>query len=112
VIVLEHAIVAAGLGFGPESLAVDEPMEYRVHQWQKSDSGVVGRSSAIGRTWPETPEMGLVWATHCAEEIGNWGVFLPQLYRLYLVLENPELNPFTDLSVSGAGASLRHRERS
>ena len=73
-IVYEHCVVAAGLGFGPESLGVEEPMGYRVHQWQATNAGVVGRSSAIGVTRPETLEEGLVWAKHCAEEIGNWGV--------------------------------------
>ena len=58
-------------------------MGYRVHQWSPTDSGVAGRSSAIGARKPETPEDGLVWAKHCAEEIGSWGVFLPQLYELY-----------------------------
>ena len=88
-IVYEHCVVAAGLGFGAESLEVEEPMGYRVHQWQKTDVGVVGRSSAIGGERPESPEEGLVWAKHCAEEIGNWGAFLPQLYALYRVVERP-----------------------
>ena len=56
-IVHDH-VVAAGLGFGPESLDVSEPMGYRVHQWQATDFGVVGRSSAIGGTKAETPEEG------------------------------------------------------
>ncbi len=98
-IVYEHCVVAAGLGFGPESLEVSEPMGYRLHQWQKTDAGVVGRSSAIGRRVPESPEDGLVWAKHCSEEIGNWGAFLPQLYALYGAVERPDLNPFADLSV-------------
>jgi hypothetical protein len=105
----EHCAVVAGLGFGPESLEVAEPMGYRVHQWSPSDDGVVGRSSAIGATKAETPEEGLVWAAHCAEEVGNWGVFLPVLYGLYRVVEDPRWNPFADLSVQGRGESLRYR---
>ena len=84
-------------------------MGYRVHQWQATDAGVVGRSSAIGGTRPETPEEGLVWAKHCAEEIGNWGAFLPQLYDLYRVVIRPELNPFTDLSVVREDGTVRYR---
>ena len=41
-IAYEHCVVAAGLGFGPESLEEGEPMGYRVHQWEKTDGGVVG----------------------------------------------------------------------
>ena len=32
--VYDHCIVAAGLGFGDESLSIDKPMGYRIHQWQ------------------------------------------------------------------------------
>ena len=71
--------------------------------------GVVGRSSAIGVTRPEMPEEGLVWAKHCAEEIGNWGVFLPRLYNLYRVVTRPELNPFADLSVVREDGVVRYR---
>jgi hypothetical protein len=108
-IVLEHCIVAAGLGFGPESLEVSEPMGYRVHQWQGTNAGVVGRSSAVGGRVPETPEEGLVWAKHCAEEIGNWAAFLPQLYGLYRVVDRPELNPFADLTVDRDASGVRYR---
>ena len=66
--------------FGPESIDVEQPLGYRVHQWEKSDSGVVGRSSAVGARKQESAEEGLVWARHCEQEVGNWGVFLPTLY--------------------------------
>ncbi len=104
-----HCVIVAGLGFGPECLDEPDPMGYRVHQWSPTDSGVVGRSSAIGARKPETPEDGLVWAKHCAEEIGNWGVFLPQLYELYEVVPRGPRNPFADLSVERRDGSLRYR---
>ena len=62
-------------------------------------AGVIGRSSALSGTRVETPEEGLVWADHCLQEIGNWGVFLPQLYALFRVVTNPAYNPFSDLTV-------------
>lgn len=108
-IIYEHCIVVAGLGFGPESMEVTDPMGYRIHQWQKTDYGVVGKSSAIGMKKKETPEDGLVWAKHCGEEIGNWGVFLPQLYNLYKVVTNTKYNPFADLSVEGKGNDLKYK---
>jgi hypothetical protein len=95
-VVYDHAIVVAGLGFEPESVERGEPMGYRLHQWQASDDGVIGRSSAF----PEVGEAGQVWARHCAQEVGNWGVFLPALYGLYRVVINEAYNPFTSLRVA------------
>lgn len=112
VIIYEHVIIVAGLGLDEESMKKGDPMGYRVHQWQKSDAGVIGRSSAIGRRKKETEDDGKVWAAHAAQEIRNWGVFLPQLYNLYRVVEDTRRNPFADLSVDGQGrnASYRHIE--
>jgi hypothetical protein len=105
----EHVIVAAGLGLGPECLEKPDPMGYRIHQWQKTDYGVLGKSSAIGTRKKETVEDGKVWAAHCVQEIGNWGVFLPQVYTLYRVVNDPLRNPFSDLSVEGQGRAARYR---
>jgi hypothetical protein len=111
-VVYEHCVIMAGLGFGPGSLDVDEVLGYRLHQWQKTDAGVVGRSSAVGRAKQESREEGLVWAKHCAEEIGNWAAFLPDLYRLYRVVKNPAYNPYADLTVAGRGGDLRYAHNS
>lgn len=108
-IVYEHVVVVAGLGLGEEALNNGEPWGYRIHQWQKTDFGVIGKSSAIGMLKKESKEEGQVWAAHCEEEIGNWGVFLPKLYDLYRVVTNPETNPFADLTVEGNGADLRYK---
>lgn len=108
-IIYEHCVVVAGLGLGPEALAEGNPMGYRIHQWEKTDFGVVGKSSAIGTRKKETPEEGLVWASHCGEEIGNWGVFLPQLYNLYTVVANTAYNPYADLTVEGKGKDLKYK---
>ena len=109
-LIYEHAIIVAGLGLGEECLAKPDPMGYRIHQWQKTDYGVVGKSSAIGTRRKETVEDGKVWAAHCAEEIGNWGVFLPQLYTLYKVVTDPTRNPYADLSVEGKGRAAHYRQ--
>ena len=108
-LIYEHVMIVAGLGLGPECLAEPNPMGYRIHQWQKTDFGVVGKSSAVGTRKKETVEEGKVWAAHCGEEIGNWGVFLPQLYSLYKVVTDPNRNPFADLSVEGRGRTARYR---
>jgi hypothetical protein len=108
-IVFEHAAVLAGLGLGEECLESPDPMGYRLHQWERRDYGIVGRSSAVGTRKKETVEEGKVWAAHCGEEIGNWAVFLPQLYTLYKVVKCPVRNPFADLSVEGRGSGARYR---
>ena len=108
-LIYDHVVIMAGLGLGPEALAAGDPMGYRIHQWQKTDSGVVGKSSAIGTRRKETHEDGKVWAAHCTEEIGTWGDFLAPLYELYKVVKNTDYNPFADLSVAGKGRQARYR---
>ncbi len=107
-IVYEHVVIVAGLGLGEESMVDPDPMGYRIHQWERRDYGVAGKSSAIGTRKKESVEEGKVWAAHCAEEIGNWAVFLPQLFTLYKVVKCPLRNPFADLSVTGKGRQARY----
>jgi hypothetical protein len=109
VICHEHAIIVAGLGFDDAAMAAGDPMGYRIHQWTRSDAGVTGMSSAIGTRRKETVEDGKIWAAHCSEEIGNWEVFLPDLWRLYRVVPIGDRNPFTDLSLDGKGRAARWR---
>ncbi len=108
-IVHDHVIVVAGLGLSREEVQANDPLGYRLHQWQASDGGVVGRSTAIGRRKPEDEAAGMVWAAHAAGEIANWGVFLPTLYSLWRVVDRVEVNPFADLSVSGRGRDAAYR---
>jgi len=108
-VIYEHAVIVSGLGFGPESMQNPDPMGYRIHQWEKTDYGVKGRSSGIGLRKKETHADGRVWAAHAGQEVGNWGVFLPQLFELWKVVKNTDYNPFTDLSMEGKGADLRYK---
>lgn len=105
----EHVIIVAGLGFDEASITTRDPLGYRLHQWSKSDGGVIGKSSAIGTKKPETEADGKIWAAHAAGEIGNWENFLPQLHRLYRPVTDTRRNPFTDLSVEGSGRMARYR---
>jgi len=108
-IIYEHVVIVAGLGLGEECLVNPSPMGYRIHQWQKTDYGVEGKSSAIGTRKKETVEDGKVWAAHNIQEIGNWGVFLAQVYTLYKVVTDTSRNPFADLSVEGKGRNAHYR---
>ena len=108
-IIYEHVVIVAGLGLGEECLVNPSPMGYRIHQWQKTDYGVEGKSSAIGTRKKETVEGGKDWAAHNLQEIGNWGVFLAQVYTLYKVVTDTSRNPFADLSVEGRGRNAHYR---
>lgn len=106
----EHVMIVAGLGFGEDEIAANDPLGYRLHQWEDHpDGGVVGMSTAIGRRKPEGPAEGAVWAAHASGEIANWGAFLPDLHRLYEVVTDPRRNPHADLSVDGRGRAARYR---
>lgn len=109
VIAMEHVMIVAGLGLSVAEMERGDPMGYRIHQWQASDNGVVGRSSAIGTRKPETEAEGRVWAAHAGQEINNWERFLPALHQLYRVVDDPTRNPFSDLSVEGTGRDARYR---
>ena len=108
-IVYEHCVVVACIGLGEESMKNPEVWGYRIHQWEKTDYGVAGKSSAIGMLKKETPEQGITWSQHCAEEVGNWGVFLPQMYDLFSVVKNTKYNPYADLTVVGKGKDLKYK---
>jgi len=112
VIVYEHAVAVAAIALFEKDFKPDNPIiAYRIHQWEKTDFGVRGRSSAIPVTEDplEGKERGQVWAKHAGEECGNWGVFLPGLYNLYdVVKERPEVNPFHSLRVARDGKKLSY----
>ena len=109
VIAHEHVMIVAGLGMDQAPLTTKEPLGYRLHQWSKSDAGVVGSSTAVGARKPETEADGRVWAVHAAGEIGNWEAFLPEIYKLYKAVTDTGRNPFADLSVDGVGRTARYR---
>lgn len=107
-IVYDHAMVVAGISLTGENFKEDDPaLAYRVHQWESSDAGVRGMSSAVP-VEPEPLEKGLVWAKHGQEEIGYWGDFLAQLYKLWTVIDNPKLNPYFPLKVVREGKKVRY----
>ena len=99
----------SNLGLSAEEVERNDPLGYRVHRWSASDTGVRARSSGIGRRKAEGEAAGRVWAAHAAEEIANWEIFLPTLYRLWRVVPEGPRNPYAELGVSGRGRLARHR---
>ncbi len=108
VIKYDHVIIVAGISLTGENVKKDDPaLGYRIHQWQSSDLGVVGMSSAIEMTENDAGD-GAIWAAHASEEVGNWEVFLPELVRLYRVINKPEICPCYSLKVEGKGKDAKY----
>ena len=105
----EHLAAVCCIGMGEAALEKPEPWGYRIHQWSKSDNGVIGCSTAIGALMKENHEDKLNWAAHCEEEVDNWGVFLPALYPLYQVVKNTDYNPYADLSIEKSQNKFRYK---
>jgi len=105
----EHLAAVCCIGMGEAALEKPEPWGYRIHQWSKSDNGVIGCSTAIGALMKENHEDKLNWAAHCEEEVDNWGVFLPALYPLYQVVKNTDYNPYADLSIEKYHNKFRYK---
>jgi hypothetical protein len=104
-----HAIIVAGISLDGKDVHADDPaLGYRLHQWQASDNGVVGMSSAIEMTENDAGD-GKIWAEHAAEEVGNWEVFLPTLWKLYQVIERKDICPFFSLEVEGSGVDAKYK---
>ncbi len=112
VIIYSHVVAATGISLTGENVKDDDPpLAYRIHQWEATDAGVRGMSSAIPvQPDPMETERGLIWAKHAAEEVGYWKDFLPELYRLWSVVKNPTVNPYNSLKVVRDGKSVRYKE--
>ena len=106
-IVYSHCLLAGG--YVQETIDTGQPFSYRLHQWRATDAGVTGRSSAVDAAKQFIPQEDLAWADHAIEEIGNWGVFMPQLYGLYRVVTNTAYNPFADLSVERQDGKVHYK---
>lgn len=110
IVTYDHVVVAVGISLTGENVRDDDPpIAYRIHQWQGTDAGVKGMSSAIPvQPDPMETERGLIWAKHAAEEIGYFQDFLADLYRLWTVVKNTRVNPYFSFRVIGEGESLRY----
>jgi hypothetical protein len=110
VLTYDHVVIAAGIAlFDKDYFVGKAPIAYRLHQWEKTDSGVRGRSSAIPlNDDPLEKNRGFVWAKHAGEEVANWEVFLPTLHRLYAPVKGKRANPFNSFRTEGKGAMLRY----
>lgn len=108
----DHLALVSCITLGDEEVPDDGPAQsYRIHQWQCSDSGVVGMSSAIsfrGEPKEEELRLGLLWADHGAAEMEYLGDFLPQLYRLWSAVKDPGISIRHNLTICPSGAGWRY----
>lgn len=87
------------------------PSSYRIHQWQATDKGVVGMSSALTPNVVDVEEEKrklMNWSKHASGETSNWGVYLPVLYNLYRVVTNPDVNIHHSLKVERKDGLVRY----
>jgi hypothetical protein len=109
-VVYNHCVIAAGIALFKKDYKPDNSVvAYRVHQWEATDSGVRGQSSAVPmKDEPLEGNRAAVWAKHANEEVNYWGDFLPELYRLFTVVKTPEMNPFSSFKVDREGKNVRY----
>jgi len=107
-IVYEHVVIVAGLGLGRNASRIPIPWDIGSISGERPTTASTA-SRAHWNPQKETEQDGKVWAAHAMQEIGNWGVFLPQLYSLYRVVTDTDRNPFADLSVDGQKREARYR---
>jgi hypothetical protein len=106
----DHVVIVGAISILGDNVRRDDPaVGYRVHQWQSSDNGVVGKSSAVAAKENDADD-GLIWAAHATEEVGNWEVFLPTLSHLYRVITDPTICPRYSFKVEGSGREARYLE--
>lgn len=104
----DHAVAFAGIGADGTEVAPDAPaLAWRLHQWQKSDEGVMGMSTALTAERADF-ESGVLWAAHHMDKVANWEVFLPTLYRLYRGITRWEVSPCQSFLLAGVGPNARY----
>jgi len=81
----EHAIVASGIN--PEG----KVQAMILHEYEKSPRGTKMRSTMrfLGPVPPNLPE---IWKKHDKAEVSTFPNFLPDLYRIWQAVKDPEIN--------------------
>jgi succinate dehydrogenase / fumarate reductase, flavoprotein subunit len=81
----KHAIVASGI-------AAEGKVEAMIlHEWEKSPCGTRMRSTMRFMN-PFPPGFPEIWKKHDRAEVSTFPTFLPDLYRLWQVVNDPEIN--------------------
>jgi hypothetical protein len=89
-LIYSHAVVIGRLA--PDAPAVGgEPISYTIHEYEATPDGTRMRSSfMLEKGWTAQAREAL--SNHNTREATGFSRFLPQLYTLYQVIKNPEIN--------------------
>jgi len=111
VVVYDHVCLVGGVKKIQADDALSSVASFRLHQYQSSDEGVIGISSAITPNITDVKEeldRNLEWTEHAIGELGNFEIFLSDMYRCWSVVENPDLNVFHSLKVLKTQNGIRY----
>lgn len=104
----DYVLVAACISLNEADFREDnQPLSYRIHQWEKTDFGVKGTSHAISLE-PEPMEAVKAWVKHAREEMLNLERFLPSLFRIWQAVKDPNISPFFCFRVEVKGGKIRY----
>ncbi len=85
---------------------------FRLHQWQQTDAGIVGRLSAINchvENMEQELEKGQIWVEHAVEEVENYSNFLAEMYRLWSVVKDrPDVHFTHSLKLVRTDSGLKY----
>lgn len=108
VVIYDHVVIPAALSLTGEYVEGSKPIGYRVWQWEGVEIGVKGRLTAIPTQTEPSDMLYNVWAHHAQLEILNLEKFLPQLYTLWSVVKDPEINPQCCFKVIKKGNVMKY----
>lgn len=111
VVIYDHVCLVGGVKERQSDDPLSSVASFRLHQYQSSDEGVIGISSAITPNIPDVKEeldRNLEWTEHAIGELGNFEIFLSDMYRCWSVVENPDLNVFHSLKILKTQTGIRY----
>jgi hypothetical protein len=108
----DHVVMVGKCGIGLTAEHDGPPISHRLHQWRATDYGVEGISTACNPIPDPDVEVekkkNMLWSEHGIAEFGNFEKFLPSLYKLWLVVKDPNLNIFHSLKVEKIGNDFKY----
>jgi hypothetical protein len=111
-IVHEHVVMVGRCGIGRTAENDGPPVKHRLHQYSPTEFGVEGISTACNPTPNPDIEvetrLNMAWVEHAIIEFGNFENFLADLYTMWSVVKNPDLNVFHSLKVERVGNDVRY----
>ncbi len=81
----DHVTALGGISIFGEDVNADDPaFLWRLHQWQKTDDGVQGMTSAYTKPGYRV-DSSQMWANQTIQKLQDWEWYLPDTYRKYMI---------------------------